>query len=79
MDVNNNNKNNNETENWDDMERWNDMENWGIDWPWNEIKKKRPKSLMNYREVLRAKKKALEDIVFMGVILILLALIITTK
>lgn len=69
MDVNNNN----ETENWDDME------NWGIDWPWNEIKKKRPKSPMTYREVLRAKKKALEDIVFMGVILILLALIITTK
>lgn len=55
------------------------MEDWGIDWPWNEIKKKRPKSPMNYREVLRAKKKALEDLVFMGVILILLALIITTK
>ena len=76
MDV---NKNNNETENWDDMERWSDMENWGIDWPWNEIKKKRPEAPLNYRAVLRAKKKALEDIVFMGVILILLALIITTK
>ena len=55
------------------------MENWGIDWPWNEIKKHRPKAPLNYRAVLRAKKKALEDIVFMGVILILLALIITTK